>query len=71
MISTVAGYRDPHLQATEGINSAQLGITNSVASYPGRFTLAHLATSTLTDVPCPRVVKRWEESIYARGRSVL
>jgi hypothetical protein len=47
--STVAGYRDPQLQATEGINSGQLGITSSVASYPGCFTLgARLATPTLT-----------------------
>jgi hypothetical protein len=49
MTSTVAGYRDPQLQATEGINSGQLGITSFVASYPGCFAPgARLATRTLT-----------------------
>ena len=37
MTSTVAGYRDPQLQAAEGINWGQLRITSTVASYPGCF----------------------------------
>ena len=45
MTSTVAGYRDPQLQATEGINAGQLGITSTVASHPGCFILgARVAT---------------------------
>lgn len=75
MTSTVAGYRDLQLQATEGVNSGQLGLTGLVASHPGSFPLSaglqRRLSPSVADVPCPNVVKGWEESTCARGRSVL